>query len=238
MANFLRITALIAVLAVRGTADSSAVRPLPETRDTRPFPAVDAAGHTFVTTREVKVELGTSDGRTIVGRLGIIFDPSTGFFFHQVSLYHEFLPWRDYLSSSARIGLSADRLIVVTFGNGVGILESTEKAADINEAEAKALQWIGDHLNEPETRSYRSAVIRVARWDFPKDFFQSEIDSSPVPPAKLVDMLAHDSGWDLILESVDGDAKVGPKKASVFIFRQGEMWVRNKVNPFESPKAP
>jgi hypothetical protein len=242
MANFLRITALMGVLAVHGKADSSVVRAVAETRDTRPFPAVDVVGPTHVTAREVKVELNRQDGTKSTGRLGIVFDPSTGFFLHQLSLYHEPAPWTDYLSSTARIGLSPDCLILAMLGDGVGILESTEKAANIDDAETKALKWIEDHLDKPDSRSYRTESIGVARWDFPKGFFRSEISSRAGLPVKIVDMQAHVQGWELILESTDIDAKIDanalPQKAALFIFRQGNMWVRNPVRPYESQKTP
>jgi hypothetical protein len=242
MANFLRITALMGVLAVHGMADSSVVRAVAETRDTRPFPAVDVVGPTPVAAREVKVELTRQDGKKSTGRLGIVFDPSTGFFLHQLSLYHERVPWTNYLSSTARIGLSPDRLILVMFGDGVGILESTEKAANIDDAETEALKWIEDHLDKPDARSYRTESIGIGRWDFPKGFFRSEYDSRAGLPVKIVDMRAHDQGWELILESTDIDAKIDPnappQKATLFIFRQGNMWVRNQLRPYKSQKTP
>jgi hypothetical protein len=234
--NFIGLLITSTLLEVLGFAGDPHARPIVASRDTRPFPAVDAAGRTYVTERELNVELEQPDGKKSIGRLGIILDPATGFFLHQLSLYHEPVPWKDYLSSTAHIGLGADRLVLVMFGNGIGIVESTEKAENIDEAEAKALKWIEGHFDKPDTRSYRTESIGVTRWDLPKGFFRSEYDSRLALPVKIVDMQARDHGWDLVLQSADANAT--PQMATVYIFRQGNMWVRNEVKLYESPKAP
>ncbi len=130
------------------------------------------------------------------------------------------------METGSRIGVNADRLVIVTCGNAVVILESAEKAANLEDAEAKSLKWMSDHLSEVEGRlsgSVRVTSLQLDRNEFPKGFFR-EFDSRPGLPLKLVDMVPRDAGWDLTLESTDYH-----QRAKLLIHRQGETWFRSPV---------
>ena len=139
------------LMACTWAAGSPGIRPV--TRNDRTLPAVAGYGQIYVTARDMTADVDFPSGRSGKGRLFIIFDSSSGFFletFHWEPNAYPQLFLIDHVGSLYRIGVAPDRLLAVNFAYGVGISESSEKAQNLDDAEAKSLKWIGDHLPDVE----------------------------------------------------------------------------------------
>jgi hypothetical protein len=193
------------------------------------------SGPTYVAAREVRVDLDFFDGKSGKGVLSVLFQPSTGLYLHALAWEPDGYPKYDFvghLEEGCRVGVDRDRLFIAAFANGVVVNHSIEKATSIDDAEAKSLKWYADHLPQVEDRSYRgqttNTVLALDRFESPKGFFQSEIDSRPGLPVKLVDMAWNgDDAWVLTLENTEGST--AHPRANLVIFRSGGAWSRGRV---------
>ena len=229
--NIVRALAITTTMVIFCSAQ---VRPIADTRSTQAFPAINTLGPTHITVRQLWVDLNLPNGAKGRGRVEILFDSTTGVFFHmfQIERNSALASWTDYFLASTRIVSAPDRILVITFGNSAGVLESIEKAASLEEAESKSIEWINNHIDVPETMSYESIVIGILRSDYPKGFLPegSELDATGYLHVKLVDVIPDSGGWDLVLQSPNSGSP--PPKAMVRIERKGKMWVRDLVVPY------
>ena len=229
---------MIVALAVSIMAAAPGVRPVTASRNNRTLTAVTESGQTYLAARELGVDLDFPAGQSGKGQLYILFEPSTGFFLQIFGWERNDYPrtWIAQQEARSRVGVTADRLVIVTFSDGAGIIESTEKASNLDDAEAKSLKWIGDHLAQIETRTdrelYRATYRPLGRSDFPKGFLRpglqhgsiEMIDPLPGLRVRLVDMVYKGGGWELTLESTETQ-----RKAKVFVFRRGTEWFTGPI---------
>jgi hypothetical protein len=192
--------------------------------------AITVSGPSYLAAREMQVDLEFPNGKFGKGRFFLLFEPVSGLYLHTLGWERDAYPTYDFIGhveAHGRVGIAGDRLFIAFFGDGVGILDSVEKAASIDDAEARSLKWYTDHLAQVEDRSYRgqltSTNIPISRFAFPKGFFHSEHDSRPGLPVKLLDMAPGEKGaWVLTLESTD-DPTDHPR-AKILIHRTYGSW--------------
>ena len=106
--------------------------------------------------------------------------------------------------------------------------ESTEKAASVDDAEARALKWRSDHLPEEEARTlkreslgYLFQEMTFSRPYFPKGFFKTDLDARAFLPLRLIDFVRRsDTQWDVIVECTDNQ-----RRAMTTLTRRGNAWV-------------
>jgi len=188
-------------------------------------------GQAFLAAREASLDISFLDGTKGQGKLVIFFDPSTGFNLTMVGWDRQDSSARSYLDSLAQTRFIAtpERLIMISFGaTGLSILESTDKATSIDEAERMTLKWHSDQLPHVQQRrisykdrGYLQEHIDLLRIDFPKGFFNSNFDVRPSLPVQIVDILRSDDlNFDVIMKSTDNQ-----KRCKMSIFRRGGQGV-------------
>ena len=229
MRNVIQSLLVTVALGSQGMAAPPDVRPVTASRITRALTAIRDSTQTYLAAREIRLDLDFPSGNSGKGKLFVLFEPSTGLFFHTYSWERNDYPevaWIDNVETRSRIAVSTDRLVIVTCGNAVGILESAERAASLEDAEAQSLKWMSDHLSEVEERlsgNVRVTSLQLDRNEFPKGFFP-EYDQRPGLPLKLMDMVRRDAGWDLTIENTDNHRTI-----KLIIRHQGDTWVRGGV---------
>lgn len=198
------------------------IQPNTNGRNDRAFAAITRSGKTYIGGREVPVNLAFPSGKAGNGKLCVFYEPSSGFFIH-------YLDWSpspsrtsclDVAASGSRLVLGSDRLAMVWVGgNRITIIESSEKAANLDDAESKSIGWHGPRLGGVEKRSVDipGTVSRIPLLykDLPKGFVE-QLDSRPAPPLRPADVIQKDdTHWDLVIENF-----VNHKKATAEIIRQ------------------
>jgi hypothetical protein len=189
---------------------------------------ITVTGPRYLAAREMRVDVEFPDGKIEKGRLYLLFEPISGLYLHNFAwgkdVSYDFI---GHVEVDGRVGIDGDRLFIAFFGNGDGILDSTEKAPNIDDAEASSLKWWADRLPQLEDRSIRgpgtSTNIPISRFAFPKGFFHSEHDSRPGLPVRLLDMVPAEKGaWVLTLESTDDPTD--HRRAKILIHRTYGSW--------------
>jgi hypothetical protein len=233
MRNVMQSMLMAAALVASTMAATPGVRPVTSSRNTRALTAVNDSGQTYLAAREMQVDLDFPSGKSGKGKLFLLFEPSTGLFLHTYGWERNEYPaiaWIDDIETHSLVGVSADRLVIV---NTLGIRESTEKAASLDDAEAKSLKWMNEHLLDVEARlpgNVRVASLQLDSSGFPKGFFR-EYNVMPGLPLKLVDMVRQGNGWDLTLESTEHHRRV-----KLLISPQGNTWVHGFARPDQAGK--
>lgn len=241
-----RVRLLLVTAVVGGWAAAQPLaRPASSARNYRTFPAITEGGRSEIPTSDLRVDLIYASGKTDKGRLFVIFDPATGFFY-EAFVVAEPADGGDYPQYDlidvwkriARVGVTTDRLFLVGFGNGVQLMESSEKAANLDDAEAKSLKWVTNHLTEIEGRSGRfhfgrSQSLSGSRHsDFPAGFFKNQYSSFP-PQVNLVEILPifdptrNEKCWDLILQNPENQ-----HKARLTIYPKETRWLMTRIREY------
>jgi hypothetical protein len=216
-------------------------------RQDRTLAATTSLGQTYLAGREMQIDLTFASGKSAKGMLHILFEPRSGFYIQVTG----FLPgrpgerysWIDALAPRTRFAVTPDRIVILTlWPEKVEIIESREKAASLDEAEAKSLQWNGDHLAalEARTHTYKSygyvhEAFRLSRFEFPKGFFQSEYWSVGSPPIRLIDFVRKDDfHWEVIMQCTETGQRA---KMSLFrrggtfrLIEPGKTWARSLIS--------
>jgi hypothetical protein len=222
----------LVALAVSALPVPPAVRAVAGSRRDRGLTAVAKWGETYLTARETRVDVDFPSGKTGKAVLFVLFEPSTGYYLHTFNWAERDYPeawWNENEVSHWRAGVAADRLFAVGGAGGrIGILDSSEKAASMDDAEAKTLRLISDHLAEVEARSgsYRPKVtnLEVGRGEFPQGFFRSQMDPRPGLPLEFLGLVSRDDSWELTLESTETH-----QKATLLITPRKIGWTRGPV---------
>lgn len=209
------------------------VRPVAGSRKDRALTAMIDSRQTYLAAREMRVDLAFPSGKTGKAILFELFEPSSGYYLQTFGWAEKDYPAVSDSGSEGeeprwRVGVTPDRLVMITLAcNAIGITESTEKAANIDDAEAKTLGWVSDHLAEIEARTNhpRQTLIGLGRWDFPQGFFKVQDDPRPCPVSlKFLSMVRRDNGWDLMFESTETQ-----RKARLLLTRIATGWARGPV---------
>jgi hypothetical protein len=226
------LTAL--ALAVPVPVASQGLSSLAASRTDRPLTGTNALGATYLASREVLVDLSFQRGGAGKGKLFLLFDPSTGFFFHNLSWELTAPPRHSWIDPSQfRYGVSPERLLLLRFiRNAITITESTEKAASMEDAEAKAIRWYRDRLSQVEARTMKREDLgflhqdlSIGRSGFPPGFFVTVMDPRPGLPLKLIDFVRRsDTHWEVTLENTDNR-----RRAKTHLVRRANIWT---IGPF------
>jgi hypothetical protein len=190
--------------------------------------ALASFGETYLGIRDILVDIMFPSGRSGKGRITVVFEPASRLWFQFFSWEQKDYPAyvsADSLRAQRRFGVTSKNLIVIMLnGNAIHVMESTLLASSLDEAEARALKWHGERLaeieagaNVPKSYGYVYEKLSFGRGSFPQDFFQSDYDSRPYVPIKLVDIARQDDfNWLVTVESIDTK-----KRAATLISRQG-----------------
>lgn len=203
---------VIFTLAPYATAQPAGVHA--ETRQTYNATAITSSGETYLAMRDVQVDFQFPMPKQGKGALFILFEPRTGLYERTLDFSlaeYPQIPPRNGLPAHMRVGVTAERMTVVAFTNpGVFMLESTERAASLDEAEVKSLRWAGDHLAEIlELRMPKSLLGRMFDDLFPDDFFSKRAWAALGRfPLKLITLTPHDGRWDLVFESTENQKRI------------------------------
>jgi hypothetical protein len=193
-------------VAMAAAAPAPGIRTVAETTDERTLSVATALGDSSVSARQMRVDLDFPSGKSGKGSLLILFEPSTGYFFH-------FFRWdkSDYPRASLTdsfvagtwLGASADRLLLFTNDNPwLVIHESSEKAASLNEAEAASLRWANGHLADIEAWAggYHTASLDLRSLRDLPGFLPSGDDAGPGLPIRILGVVWADTAWELTIE--------------------------------------
>jgi len=158
------------------------------------------------------------------GRLGIVFDPLSGFYSSTVDWNRSQYPKPNLIGSQVRFIVMNDRLVGIDWtGNGLLIVESTDRAPNLNAAEAAALRWYSDNassvergLARPRDLGYLTNHLQIFQFEFPKGFFKSESYARGMP-LRIDDVVWRDEN-DLSVVFTSTDTG---RKAGVGVFRRG-----------------
>jgi len=235
--NSARSILVVVALAASAFAAPRGIHPVAASRTDRALTAASPWGQTYVAEREVHVDLDFPSGKTGMGTFFLWFEPSTGFLV-QTSLWveHEYPKrwWTDNPKNSdlvahLLVGVTTDRLVVAGAARGnIEILDSAEKAASMDDTEAKTLQWASDHLAELEVKrgSHRPLVteLELSRWEFPEGFFDSWFDSFGIVPIALVGLAPRDDSWELTFESTETQ-----RRATLLVTQRKNGWTRGPI---------
>ena len=157
MSAKLRFVTVVAVSTV-ALAAAAGVRPVAGSRSTHSLSVAMVSGQRYLAAREMQIDLEFPDGKTGRGRLYLLFEPVSGLYLHNFAWERDSYPTYDFIGhveAHGRVGTTDDRLFIAFFVDGVGILDSTEKAASMDDAETRSLKWYADHLSQVEDRSDR-----------------------------------------------------------------------------------
>jgi len=220
---------LTVAFSASGLAVASGVRPVTGSRRDHTLTAITESGQTYLAGRELQVDLDFPSGKSAKGKLFILFEPSKGLFLQACGWEQRDYPayaWMDDIKAYSRVGVTADRIFMVSANQAIVVVESVEKANSLDDAEAKSLQLVGDHLAETEARkptSVKATSLMIDRSDFPDGFFRGRYDPMGLLRVKLADMVWQGGEWDLTLESMDTH-----RQAKLRIIQQGSMWFLRK----------
>jgi len=163
----------------------------------------------------VQAEITFLDGSNGKSRIYIFFDPASKIFLTLTAWQRDAFPpsgpehWAGPL---ARFLTAQQRLILLRkTPAGFVIMESTDRASDMNDAERKALAWNNENLAALSARKlgardkgYLREELSIRRSYFPDGFFFSHHDARPFVPIRLVDIFLQDElTINIVVESID-----------------------------------
>jgi hypothetical protein len=210
-----------------GLEAAPGARPVPGSRNDHALTAARESGRTYLAGRELQIDLDFPSGRSRKGELIVLFEPSTGLFLRILHWANDYpkTPWTD-MDAQWQFGVAAGRLVIVTFAEGVGIVQSTEKASSIDDAETQSLNWAQGHIADLEARSSGGNIfLAVGKFEFPEGFLRLRHDPLGLR-IKLVDMVWQGQGWDLTIENMDTH-----RRAKLLVTQHGNTWTRSLVRP-------
>jgi hypothetical protein len=84
MSSIAKSALIAAAVFASAAAQTPGIRPVPDSRKDRALTANAAYGQTYLAARDLQVDLAFPGGGAGKGRGTIVFEPSTGFFFHRI----------------------------------------------------------------------------------------------------------------------------------------------------------
>ncbi len=193
------------------------LKPIPSARMDRAIPALTPIGRMLIPAREILVEGTYPDGKPLLGNLLIRFDPSTGYFLLDCSIYIAPFEYRGIEGRLPPHKLSmidgrqkypgstvvyADKDSLTAFDavvNRILIREATQKANSLDDAENKAFRQALNQLGILE-HDGAYGFQRVSLWEkLGRDFFAPK-DSVLIGGFSFLDVVRKDGGWDILLK--------------------------------------
>ncbi len=214
MRSAFEFISLIAACAMLSFAATPGVIKVVNSTSDRSLTAASERGRTDLAAREIRVDLQFPSSRSEHGQLHMLFEPSTGLLMRNYGWgrsQYQVGAWFDLIESRGLVGVAAGRMIIAFPGQyGLTVLESSEKAVSLDDAEAKSLKWMSDHLAEVEARTLNApqvVQIPLERQSLLDDFFirpEGEPDAKPYfLPIKLMDMERQERAWDISIQSME-----------------------------------
>jgi hypothetical protein len=200
-------------LTTIATVAGGDLNPIPFTRGDHGISAITANGEVILAGREMLLDVTYPSGRAAKGDILVLFDKATGLFLWQ---YHALNPRESQtpqlaarLTDTSRVYVGNDRLVVFTCrATPLYVLESSERADSLDDAEAKSLQAAREQLKEIEGNGHGRAKPYEVSLPLPRDFFAPPFSAAP-GKATITEVSRKDGKWELLL--------VGQWKAKVIL---------------------
>jgi hypothetical protein len=200
----LKIVLVASALVLPAIAAGNNLTPIQGTKHDHDLVVKSDTGDSTITAREMLVDVTYTDGRPRKGALVVHFDSSSGRYlweFGLVSMTDTASTVTTFYGTTAYIYKASDRLIIFGwYRTPLVIHESTTKANNIDEAEAKSLSEAIIRLPAKLLHSTDDRVVIDTAKLLPHEFIMAcELCSGPAK-MKLLDVAHKGNTWEITIQ--------------------------------------